>query len=304
MRPLQPLPVIYQDSSFHSTPGAAPVSDPDSSVTPSEGAAPLIPATRTTTTTTTVTALEIDSGNSRTYNALDTSAAAVSVSSLPRFVRRDQPFHQSRNEIHIAHNHRFKIFLLTRRDWFHTLARCSTYFSACGLLVVWTTMIFVFAGIYMLMDRRNNEISCGLTADDVPISFGAAFAFSLETCTTVGYGLPSSVNSLFNTCQALQATVYLQLVWSMLFNAFMFAFFYARLGRSESRATQVVFSNKAVVSVQDGLVRFQLRVYDLDAQHPVVESHVRLYAIERLRPVPRPLRLVQPNDELGGVSEY
>jgi Inward rectifier potassium channel transmembrane domain len=165
-------------------------------------------------------------------------------------------------------------------------------------------MIIVFAGLYMLFDRHNGSINCGLAKDDMPIQFGGAFAFSLETCTTVGYGLPSSVNSFFEKCQGLQITIYFQMVWSMMFNAFMFAFFYARLGRAENRAMQVVFADKAVVSIVDGYARFQVRLYDLDAQHPVVESHVRLYAIENLRPVPRPLRLVQPNDELGGVSAY
>ena len=86
-----------------------------------------------------------------------------------------------------------------------------------------------------------------------------------------------------------------------MFNAFLFAFLYNRLGRSESRGAQVVNSNKAIVSVVDGQVRLQCRIYDIDSRHPIVEAHARLYVVMKERPVPRPLRLLQPDDELGGT---
>ena len=44
-----------------------------------------------------------------------------------------------------------------------------------------------------------------------------------------------------------------------------------------------------------------LRLFDADAKHPVVEAHVRFYCIMKHRPVPRPLRLLQPDDDLGGM---
>ena len=49
------------------------------------------------------------------------------------------------------------------------------------------------------------------------------------------------------------------------------------------------------------LVRLQCRIYDVDSKHPIVEAHVRLYVVMRERPVPRPLRLLQPDDELGAT---
>eukprot|EP00977_Amphora_coffeiformis_P008969 scaffold2033_cov164-Amphora_coffeaeformis.AAC.8 len=133
------------------------------------------------------------------------------------------------------------------------------------------------------------------------MSLGAAFAFALETCTTVGYGLPSGTDAFFRSCKGLQFLIYCQMVWSMLFNAFLFAFLYNRIGRSESRGAQVVNSEKAIVSVVDGQVRLQCRIYDIDSRHPIVEAHVRLYVVMKERPVPRPLRLIQPDDELGGT---
>lgn len=87
----------------------------------------------------------------------------------------------------------------------------------------------------------------------------------------------------------------------MLFNAFLLTFLYNRFGRVESRSNQVICSNKALVSLVDGQVRFQVRLFDADARHPVVEAHVRFYCVMKHRPVPRPLRLLQPDDELGGM---
>ena len=93
----------------------------------------------------------------------------------------------------------------------------------------------------------------------------------------------------------------MQMAWSLIYNAFLLAFLYARLGRSESRGNQVVWSSKALVSSINGQVRFQIRLFDVDAKHPVVEAHVRIYCVMKERPIPRPLRLLQPDDELGGM---
>lgn len=161
-------------------------------------------------------------------------------------------------------------------------------------------MIILFGAAYVGIDHYDPTVNCGLNPEEgIPINFGSAFAFSLETCTTVGYGLPSGSNAFFDAaCPGLQTVIYLQMVWSMMFNAFLFAFFYTRLAKSDSRGIQVIFSNKALVSVVNNQVRFQIRVYDIDGRHPVVEAHVRIYAVSKRRPVPQPLRVLQPNDDL------
>ena len=67
----------------------------------------------------------------------------------------------------------------------------------------------------------------------------------------------------------------------MLFNAFFIAFMFARLlGRSELRGAQVIASRNAIVSIwSSGQVWFHLRLFDIDAKYPVIEAHVRLYAV-------------------------
>ena len=219
----------------------------------------------------------------------------------PRTVIRNLPFHQSKNRFAVDHNQGWNMLWLLRHDWFHVFLNIPTPRSLFFLLSVWTGMILLFAFFYMKVDSRVPTVTCGLGVDGNPIEFGPAFAFSLETCTTVGYGLPNSSNSFFENCPGVQLVIYLQMVWSMLFNAFLFAFFYTRLATSDARGVQVLFSKQAVVSVVDGQVRFQFRVYDIDARHPVVEAHVRLYCLTLDRPVQRALRVLQPNDELGSA---
>lgn len=116
----------------------------------------------------------------------------------------------------------------------------------------------------------------------------------------------------FENCPGLQVVIYFQMVFSMLFNAFLLAFFFSRLARSETRSNQMLFSNKAIIERRGGKWLFHARIYDLDAAKPVVEAHVRLYAVswtsyerqtyQEIQPhLLHTMRLLQPNDELGAV---
>ena len=59
---------------------------------------------------------------------------------------------------------------------------------------------------------------CGLVSSDFRAAY---FAFSLETCTTVGYGLPGSTETFFKHCTAIQVAIFFQMVFSMLFLDFI-----------------------------------------------------------------------------------
>lgn len=146
---------------------------------------------------------------------------AVDHAKNPRFIPRNLPFDQSRNCVNVVHNQGFKIFLLLRHDWFHVLLRMPTWQSVPCLLFSWTTLILLFAGLYVWVDNSDPSINCGLGPEGAPIEFGPAFAFSLETCTTVGYGLPNGVNSFFeNNCPSLQVVIYLQVRAGMMLDCY------------------------------------------------------------------------------------
>lgn len=104
------------------------------------------------------------------------------------------------------------------------------------------------------------------------------------------------------------------MVFSMFFNAFLFAFFFALLSKSECRGSQIIFTDKLLINVdksnigssnhtEDGTktrAYVRLQCYDMDSAHPLVETHARMYFLDH-RLKMHPLRLMDPNDDLGGV---
>mmetsp|Transcript_13326 Transcript_13326/g.16204 ORF Transcript_13326/g.16204 Transcript_13326/m.16204 type:complete len:563 (+) Transcript_13326:117-1805(+) len=235
---------------------------------------------------------------------------------IPRLVHRNLPFKQSRQEIAVVNKSVFKTLKLQRiisQDWYHVLLRWNTCLSVLFLLTIWTLSIVIFALIYMHVDARNPMVGCGLGKEGEPIGFSPAFAFSLETCTTVGYGLPNSTNGFFEAqCRDLQVAIYFQMTFSMLFNAFLFAFLFAGLARCEQRGSQVLFSDKAIIEKRNGRWLMHVRLYDYGASQPVVEAHVRMYCVswrdyeKQTRDLHQPhllhtMRVLQPNDELGAT---
>ena len=112
--------------------------------------------------------------------------------------------------------------------------------------------------------------------------------------------------------------IYFQMLISMFLNAFLLSFVFARLSRCESRAAQVLFSDKAILNreiLPNGITRYNLstQVFDADSKYPIVEAHVRLYAVRHgtmhskayrnmRHPMNmEPMRISIPNDDLGAV---
>jgi len=233
---------------------------------------------------------------------------------IPRLVHRNMHLHQSDNKIATINSKGLRSVSLKRilrQDWFHVLLRMPFLTSMMSLLIIWILAVIMFAAIYMSVDDSKND--CGLGQEGETISFGPAFAFSLETCTTVGYGLPNSTNAFFESeCSILQAMICLQMIWSMMFNAFLFGFLFARLSRCESRGLQVLFSEKAIIECRDDKWYLHVRVYDLDSQLPVVEAHIRMYCVswrdyeKQSTDMTQPhllhhMRILRPNDDLGAM---
>ena len=149
---------------------------------------------------------EIDKNNQGTPPSSSTTSSAEAP--LKRLVVRDLPFHQSSNSLRVRHqmskeySKRAKgrhsagglgFFHWYIEDWFHVLLRLRTVVSPSAFTVVWTSFLLIFAGVYCWVDRINPDEACGLGEPGYAIKFYGAFAFSLETTTTVGYGLPNGV---------------------------------------------------------------------------------------------------------------
>jgi hypothetical protein len=85
----------------------------------------------------------------------------------------------------------------------------------------------------------------------------------------------------------------------MMFNAFLFAFFWVSLSKSEHRSHQLVYGEKMVVRTEKDKIMLKVQCYDIDSRHPVVETHVQIYAFTKDYKMV-PLRILSPDDELGG----
>ncbi len=115
-------------------------------------------------------------------------------------------------------------------NWFHVFLRLRTKISVLLLVALWTALIVIIADLYCAVDRKDAEVRCGLGPAGDPISFHGAFTFSLETATTVGYGIPNGGNFFFENCPLLQVAIYFQMVVTIFFNGFIFSFVYSRMG--------------------------------------------------------------------------
>ena len=102
---------------------------------------------------------------------------------IPRLVPRDLPFNQS---YHVAVRNKERILTLMFLDWFHVFLRFPVWMTLPILLAFWTAIILLFAAIYVRLHTLNKNLDCGLGPPGTPMAWATAFAFSLETCTTVG----------------------------------------------------------------------------------------------------------------------
>jgi len=228
---------------------------------------------------------------------------------VPRLVERNLSFHQSKNIFNVKNNykkHQWELFWsILNRDLFHVSLRLRTFTSLFILCFLWTAFIIVFAVIYIIADKLNPGVDCGLgvEGDGTTIPFYTAFAFSLETSTTVGYGLPGNSSAFFHNCPYILLSIYCQQISSMIFNAFILALLFARFSRCEARSNQVLFTNKAIIRKDKrGRFLFEVKLYDIDSKFPIVEAHVRMYLVH-----PNsnrnyiPLRILRPNDDYGAT---
>uniref|UniRef100_A0A3Q3GTX5 ATP-sensitive inward rectifier potassium channel 14 n=1 Tax=Labrus bergylta TaxID=56723 RepID=A0A3Q3GTX5_9LABR len=101
-------------------------------------------------------------------------------------------------------------------------------------------------------------------------SFMAAFLFSLETQTSIGYGF----RSVTEECPLAVMAVVLQCIVGCIIDAFIIGAVMAKIAKPKKRNETLVFSDTAVVALRDGKLCMMWRVGNLRKSH-LVEAHVR-----------------------------
>lgn len=115
-------------------------------------------------------------------------------------------------------------------------------------------------------DREAVEEPCFLQVN----SFMAAFLFSLETQTSIGYGF----RSVTEECPLAVVAVVLQCIVGCIIDAFIIGAVMAKIAKPKKRNETLVFSETAVVALRDGKLCMMWRVGNLRKSH-LVEAHVR-----------------------------
>ncbi|XP_062930606.1 inward rectifier potassium channel 16-like [Mobula hypostoma] len=101
-------------------------------------------------------------------------------------------------------------------------------------------------------------------------SFTAAFLFSIETQTTIGYGS----RCVTEECPFAVSMVTFQSVMSCLINTFIIGTVVAKMSKARKRAQTIGFSNNAVISLQNRKLCMMWRIGDLRESH-IIEGTVR-----------------------------
>lgn len=96
-------------------------------------------------------------------------------------------------------------------------------------------------------------------------SFTAAFLFSLETQTTIGYGF----RGMSENCMIAIIVVTIQDVISVFIDTFVIGIAVAKMASARKRAQTVGFSNCAVINLRDGHLCLSWRVGDFRRNHMV-----------------------------------
>jgi hypothetical protein len=103
-----------------------------------------------------------------------------------KLIRRDRAFYQTSNKMNITctveegdFETRCGYWLILLSDWFDTFLNYGTSYIIFVLIVVYTITIVLFAGFYYAIAQECDSSQA--------MTFSQAFAFSLETATTVSF---------------------------------------------------------------------------------------------------------------------
>ncbi|KAH9502904.1 G protein-activated inward rectifier potassium channel 1 [Bulinus truncatus] len=146
-------------------------------------------------------------------------------------------------------------------EWRYAMALVFNVFLATFMLfaIFWWFMAYNNGDFDNLNNKNHDFCLLGVT------SFPAAILFSLETQTTIGYGMayPNA------RCAATLPLIYLQVVLGFLIETFMLGLIFVKIARPKYRANTILFSKHAIINQENGQLVLQIRLGDLRKSHLV-----------------------------------
>jgi len=202
-------------------------------------------------------------------------------------------------DIHRIH-HFSRMYNLYVMDLFHTMVNLHLKFLITAFFVVYLTC---FSALGWLFWSLNDTCEMEMTS---PLE---AFAFSVETWLTIGYGAPTKGGPFFKGCWQAVAVVSTQGVLGLILNALLVGMIITHVSSGSKRGCTLIFSEKAVIREVAGRLYFMMQVCEM-RQTQLLEAHVRAYVIRRpAGPSEMPaevpqafeMRLSKPDDDLGAL---
>ena len=122
---------------------------------------------------------------------------------------------------------------------------------------------------------------------------------------TIGYG---TRDVFFDNCWEASVLIFLESIVSILLDCISLGIVYSHISSGRRRATSILFSDRAVIHRVHGELFLAFQVVE-QKKHPLVEAHVRCYAVRdetdawgrRVEFQPCAMRLDKPDDEMGSM---
>ncbi|KAH9502906.1 G protein-activated inward rectifier potassium channel 1 [Bulinus truncatus] len=168
-------------------------------------------------------------------------------------------------------------------DLYFTLVDLEWKYAMVIVFTIYLVSFLLFATFWWMMAYYNGDFdNLDNPKHDFCLegvkSFPGAILFSLETQTTIGYGV-AYPNAM---CGPTIPLMYLQVVLGFLIETFMLGLIIVKIARPKYRANTILFSKYATVCQEDGKLVLQIRVGDLRKSH-LVDASITGMIIRRHR---------------------
>jgi inward rectifier potassium channel len=145
-------------------------------------------------------------------------------------------------------------------DLYHRLLVTSWVTFACSFFAAFIAFNMFFAGLYLIVPNSLGNSSG---------SFFEAFSFSVQTFSTIGYGILHPNNSWAHSIVVLES------MFSILITALLTGLAFAKFAKPSAR---ILFSNNILINTYDGRRTLMFRIGNLRGNQ-IVEANIRVIAL-------------------------
>lgn len=192
---------------------------------------------------------------------------------IHRILDRDGVEFQSKGIFHVVQTRRTcAIFLL---DFFHTVI----HLPFPGLFAVTLTVYYACFAFFALFWIWFSDI-CHIGLD----TYRDAFYLSVETQMTIGYGVK---DANFGGCWEAAVLLVVQTVVGLMLDATVIGVVFQKLANANARANTMIFSDTALLEVEDACTYLRFRVADMSFR-PLSQATMQVYCVQHHRDASQP----------------